>query len=161
MDRFGSSPRKINGLLRASLVPRPSHIPVNKPPKGSARHKGLLYELKAVKRLMRELPNLNLYYHQWIEYVDASGRHHCEPEVFAVLPNEVLLAEVKLTGNTYAVEQMSGLYAPLLSHLFQRPVRCLQICHSVSPHTPGPFVDGPAQFLATKLPQGTWQFLGR
>lgn len=98
------------------------------------------------------------HYHQWIEYWDSSGQHWCEPEFFAILPTEVLLVECKRTGCNYGVQQMEGLYAPLLAHLFLRPVRCLQVCKIVTRDTPGPYVDDLAAFINSSLPRATWHW---
>lgn len=100
-------------------------------------------------------------YHEWIDFEDANGRGGAEPEAFAVLPNEVVLVEVKLTGCRYAHEQLGGLYAPLLSHIYRRPVRGLQICKAITADTPGPFVDSAEAFLTSSLSLATWHWPGR
>lgn len=106
-------------------------------------------------------PTLGLRYHEWIEFTDDRGKGYCEPEAFAVLPHEIILIEVKLTGCRYGHEQMAGLYIPLLSHIFRRPVRGLQICKAINAETPGPFVDDPNDFLRSNLTLATWHWPGR
>lgn len=106
-------------------------------------------------------PTLEWRYHEWIDFTDDRGNGGCEPEAFAVLPHEVVLVEVKLTGCRYGHEQLAGLYVPLLSHIFARPVRALQICRAVNASTPGPFVDNVADFLASFVPLATWHWPGR
>lgn len=70
---------------------------------------------------------------QWVQFEDANGPGQCEPDAFLVTPEEVLIFEVKLTACRYGFEQLEGLYAPLLGHLFKRPVRCLQIAKALHP----------------------------
>lgn len=94
----------------------------------------------------------SLLYHQWILFRDARGDGRCEPEAFVVGEREVLLYEVKLTGCRYGYEQLVGLYAPLLAHVYSLPVRSLQICRAVHADTPGPFVEDLNEFVNGSAP---------
>jgi len=96
-----------------------------------------------------------------VEFADANGHGKAEMDVIAVLPHEVIVVEVKLTGCRFGHEQLTGLYSPLLSHIYSRPVRGLQICKGVTGDTPGPYVDSPEEFINSSLPLATWQWVGR
>lgn len=141
------------------LSERPKFIPQAKRLTGS-RAKGLSYEKRAVRELKRRFPGAPLNYHQWIEYNDGEGNHgYCEPEVYIVLKECVLLFEMKLTGGEGGRQQMEEYYAPLLRMIYQRPVRCLLICKWVTPDTPGPFFATPESFIGGDAPFGTWHWL--
>lgn len=113
---------------------------------------------------MRELKSRRLgrvRYHEWIEFLDESGRHYAEPEAFILFDSRLFLIEVKLTGGPLGREQMEGLYAPLLSFIHGRPVHSLLVCRNRTVDTPGPFFSGPEEFLASGESFGTWHWLGR
>jgi hypothetical protein len=99
---------------------------------------------------------------EWIDFSDANGKGLAEPDGFIVLDDEVVVFEVKLTGCRYGAEQIGGLYVPLLSHIYGRPTRGLQVCRNTGPDTPGPFIDDPVAFVtASTLPLATWHWPGR
>lgn len=106
-------------------------------------------------------PSIHWQYHAWIDYEDVTGRHAAEPDLFGITPDgSVLLLEIKLTGGTYGRDQCLNLYAPLLAHLFARPIRSLQVCKSLTPQTPGPFLTLD-EMLESDVEYATWQWLGR
>jgi len=112
-----------------------------------------------VRFLKNRFPAATFHYHQWIEYNDASGHHFCEPELFVVLDDQIILFEVKLTGGEMGKRQLEGLYAPLLSFIFHRPVRCCLVCKWTTPDTPGPFFQTPDDFILSRADFGTWHWL--
>jgi hypothetical protein len=114
------------------------------------------------KKVLHELRNLALariHYHQWIEFLDANGRGHAEPEAYIEFPERLLLFEMKLSGGPMARLQMEGLYKPLLEHIYGKPVVCLLITKLVRGDTPGPFFNSPEAFVASGLSFGTWQLM--
>ena len=150
-DARGSSPRRIVNLLRATLIPRPASLPPQTAKKGSPRATGLAFERKMEARLRERWPALT--YHQWIEWADAFGTHVCEPDAYLVLPDRVVLFEMKLTASAYGVSQMADLYAPLLSHIYGgRPVTSVLVAKSLAPGVPGPFIDTLDEVLALPAP---------
>lgn len=98
-----------------------------------------------VKSLQRSFGE-TITYHQWIEFYDQNGKGWCEPELF-ILGGELILMEVKLTGGPHGKAQMEHLYKPLLENIFERSVRCLLICKYKTEETPGPFVDSVEEFI--------------
>lgn len=110
--------------------------------------------------MTKQFPSIKWRYHEWIEYLDGSGKHAAEPDLFAVVDEAVLLIEFKLTGSAYGKAQCLGLYAPLLRHIFSLPVYSLQICKSLTAETPGPFQDL-AAFINQPGEYATWHWIGR
>lgn len=106
----------------------------------------MAYEKKVVKELKRRFGEL-LTYHQWIEFYDGKGKGWCEPELY-LLGAEIILMEVKLTGGPHGKAQMEHLYKPLLEKIFNRRVRCLLICKYKTDETPGPMVGSVDEFIA-------------
>lgn len=110
---------------------------------------------------MKSFPQLKWRYHEWISYTDGSGNHAAEPDLFAPLPSGgIVCVEVKLTGGEYGRDQLLGLYAPLLSHLYDQPIYCLQLCKTLTAETPGPFrtLDS---FLEAPEEYATYHWIGR
>jgi hypothetical protein len=151
-----SLPRQIDRLLAASFCERPTFIPVAKRRTGS-RATGASYEKKLVRSLKRNFPQAK--YHQWIHFMDATGPHYCEPELFIERKAEVILLEAKLTGGPLGRMQMEGLYKPLLEKIIGKPVRCLLVCKNVTVETPGPFIASLEAFINSDLPFATWHWL--
>lgn len=108
-------------------------------------------------RLKAKWPSI--HYHQWIEYADANGSGRCEPEAYVVFPDRIVLFECKLTGCALGRTQMEHLYAPLLAHIYARPVVCVQLCKSLTSATPGPFIDSldDVEALPRTVPYATLQ----
>lgn len=98
-------------------------------------------------------------YHQWIEYLDANGKGWAEPEAYYVAEDRIILVECKLTGGPGGREQLENLYAPLLSHIYKKPVHCLLICRNVTVETPGPYVASIEDFIQQELMFGTWHLV--
>lgn len=109
--------------------------------------------------LTSQFPTLGLRFHEWISYEDHGHQRAAEPDCFAALADWVLLLEFKLTGSRYGYNQCLGLYVPLLTILFNKPVYSLQVCKNLTPETPGPFVYSVEDFLADPQPYATLQWL--
>lgn len=108
--------------------------------------------------MQSRFPQASWHYHQWIEFVDKNGRGLAEPELYAVLRDCVVLFEMKLTGGPAGKMQLEGLYAPLLQHIYGKPVLCMLVCRGVIPGTPGPYME-PLQFFQSGLSFATWHWL--
>lgn len=119
----------------------------------------MAYEKKVLGMLGEKWPGL-LHYHQWINYQETKGDdlRWCEPDLFLVAHDAILLIEVKLSGTPDAFLQMAGLYAPLLAHIYGRPVRQLQVCRYISDACPGPRFPSPEAFISSGAPLGTWNW---
>lgn len=144
-DKLDLHPRKVTGLKWARLKDKPASLSVGR--KRGAKGQGLKYEARAISHLTALFPPGDLRYHLWIEYLDDNGLSWAEPEAVVIRPTELILFEVKLTGCQYGLEQMRDLYAPLLSSIFLRPVRGLQVCRAVCRSTPGPYIDSVDDFI--------------
>jgi hypothetical protein len=157
------SARKIDKLCWAVPIPsKPSFIQSKRKGLKGAKAQGVSYEKKIKKLLEQEWPEVDFNYHKWFSFRrELDGKtEFCEPEMFLVFQDFILLLECKRTGCKYGMEQMRDFYAPILRHVYKRPVRCLQICKHVSVETPGPWVSGLREFLTTTYPYATWHNLG-
>jgi hypothetical protein len=153
-------PRKIEELYYASLLTeRPRYIPMPKRLNGS-QSQGVAYEKKVVRHLKARFPQARFHYHQWIQFADKNGSGVCEPELFVILRECVLLFECKRTGTLNGKLQLEGLYKPVLELIFARPVRCCLVCKHTAVETPGPFFETPEAFIASEAEFGTWHWLG-
>lgn len=112
----------------------------------SGRQRGEAFERRVVAALETRLPGLA--HQRWIAFEDANGKGLAEPDAYLVRPQGVLIFEIKLTACRYGHEQLQGLYGPLLSQLFSRPVRCLQIARALHAEHPGPLIDSLDEFVA-------------
>jgi hypothetical protein len=152
-------PRQIDQLSYAWLLDgRPTFIPKPTRLKGS-KAAGLSYEKKAVREVKNRLSAVSWHYHQWIQFSDRQGNGYAEPELFCVLKDRVILFEMKLTGGVAGRMQLEGLYKPLLEFIFKKPVHCCIVCKWITNATPGPFVNGPEDFIQQGLKYGTWHWL--
>jgi hypothetical protein len=154
-------PRQIVRLSFAWLLnERPSWIPKPKRQSGS-KAQGLAYEKKVVREVKNRLCAGSWHYHQWIQYRDHDGKEAgwCEPELYTVLSDRVILLEVKLTGGIAGRMQLEGLYRPLLEFIYKKPVYCLLVCKHINKDTPGPFFSGPEDFMRSGESFGTWHWL--
>jgi len=102
----------------------------------SAVKKGLRYETRVARAIRDwnaslEVPGRFLP-GPWIQFQDASpGLHWAQPDIVVDFPNITLLLEAKLTQSDAAYLQLTGLYAPLLTHIFKKPVACVQVCRNL------------------------------
>jgi hypothetical protein len=63
---------------------------------------------------------------QWIEFYDSNGHGNAQPDHYIEGENFILLVEVKLKQTIAAEGQMWELYAPLLVHIYHKPVVFVQ-----------------------------------
>lgn len=152
-DKMRASPKKVFAPSRVSIEPSPPPWLRTQTRMTDAQRRGLAYEQKTLRLLSTIFSGLT---REWLRY-EADGREaHAQPDAWVVMPDEVVAFEIKLTGCTYAHAQLSDLYVPLLSALYDRPVRGLQVCRAASPTTPGPFVTDAHDFIASNLQLATW-----
>lgn len=145
-------------------------------PKG-IKAQGIGYEKKFGKFLAREISEGDLdgelYSGQWLHWLGSwlqyeHGTHrlkssmaYAQPDHYILQDKCVLLFECKLTQTEEAEAQLNFLYAPLLQHLYQKPVLKIQVCKNIR-HTIGPLeINHPREVLAypRELPH-TWNWIG-
>lgn len=101
-------------------------------------------------------PEVTVRTNEFFIYRDSTGQHGAEADAYVVTPLEVVVVECKLTGCEAGHSQILNLYAPILTHLYRKPVRGLQVCRNCGPSTPGPFVDDAVEFiLNSRVPLAT------
>lgn len=79
--------------------------------------------------LPKELP---IFHSQWIEFEDENGPGYAQPDIFFVLSDRVVLFECKLTETLRGHQQLRGLYGPLLSEIYLRPVILILACKNLA-----------------------------
>lgn len=108
------------------------------PIRGSAAQRaGLRYERKALAHLAAELPGFSAS--PWFQYEcdAAEGRRWCQPD--GLLPDPLILFEVKIRSTSRAWWQLSQLYRPVVEKVFGRKVEGLvMVCRSFDPAEPFP-----------------------
>jgi hypothetical protein len=125
----------VEGLLGARLATRPIPLHGAMTPD---QQKGKTFERKVGRALGRALdlcavPKGLASWHvesagrelragQWIRFYDAHGPGWAQPDFFIVAPSCVLVYECKLTEYEATDQELLGLYAPLLAHIYQRPI---------------------------------------
>lgn len=96
------------------------------------RRSGIIYQTAVGRYLIRQM-NLQrirgeLIQEQWLEFYDANGRGYAQPDHYIIMSGKIVLIECKLTATIKAYYQMTDLYRPLLRHIYDLPVTCVQIC---------------------------------
>lgn len=81
--------------------------------------------------LQSRLPSVRLHANQWLFFSDVFGPGYAQPDVYFILSNKVILFECKLTEKLSGHEQLKGLYAPLLEHIYSRPVTKVLVCRGL------------------------------
>lgn len=122
---------------------------------------GVAYE-KLIRKQLEKAWGASFNYHQWFSFQRTvhDKVEYCEPEMFLLFKEFILLLECKRTGRNYGRDQMLHFYAPILSKAYSRPVRSLLICKNVNPGTPKPFIPSLESFLRSELEFATWHNLG-
>lgn len=70
----------------------------------------------------------------WISYRDRVGPGLAQPDIVLVLPEGVLVLEIKLKFTLRAIPQLDALYVPLLQYLFpSRPIWRAVLCKHAAP----------------------------
>jgi hypothetical protein len=128
---------KIRGLVEVKF---------SEPPNFSGRAKrgtkgqGVRYEARVAEGFPEATSG------QWIKFLDATGWHYCQPDLFFLTPRNVVILEVKRTDCGLARGQILNLYGPVLERLFQRSSRGIVVAKYLARNTD-------TKLLATSLPQ--------
>lgn len=152
--------RRVRGLRWAQLQAK-SPFPKTRL-RSSSMKKGLAFEKNVGRHLLRmvdrgELAG-SLRLGQWIVFSDDFGVSHAQPDIYLLTTKLVLLMECKLTQSDAAEDQMRLLYVPLLKHLYDMPVVCLQICKNLR-YVPNLLVNGPEDLVdKARTKMHTWHF---
>jgi len=154
--------RRVNGIISATLRPK-GPWPKRKP-QTAAERKGYGYEntvTRHFRRLLHEEEIVGaLFVGQWILFSDSKGTNWAQPDLYLVMEKSILLVECKLTQSDEAVPQLLSLYLPLLRHIYNMPIVCLQVCHNLR-YVPKKFVSGPLELIANPGPGvHTWHYVG-
>lgn len=108
--------RFVSGVRWASLCERPSCIPAPVSQKG-AKAAGLRYERLFAKQFPQALHG------QWFEYEDRYGRGYCQTDLIeSLLPECIIVFEVKYTLTREAFLQLQELYLPIVQAAMNAPV---------------------------------------
>jgi hypothetical protein len=124
------------------LAEQPSFIRTNKTT--GARARGVSYEGKALQMLSRRYADLDVLAEfkpgPWFEYVDETGRHWCQPDAFAILPDGGgIIYECKYQHSAEAWFQIWRLYEPVLRFLYPKiSWQGMEICKWFEPSLPWP-----------------------
>lgn len=156
--------RKISKLITASLTECPPLY--KKPPKLSgSKAKGKTYE-RAVGKLLRQWAETGelygkVYEGQWFSFVDANGSGCCQPDILVETDSFVIILECKLTQNREALEQLAGLYRPVVEKVFQKPSVLVQVCRNLRHVPPTDFIRCVTELLDRPAYNTiyTWHFL--
>lgn len=127
--------------------------------------RGLAYERKVARRFKHWLDSQvlsgELIHGQWYSFTDANGHGYAQSDILLIQPEQVLLVECKLTQSRDAIPQLLGLYLPLVKHIWQRPVLCVQCCHNLVKPTRR-MISHPRELLEKpRIGVFTWHFLGK
>ena len=90
---------------------------------------GVTYERKLAKALTKG--GWAHTYGQWFAYGDGGARHLCQPD-FILTDWELVVLECKLTRVEEALAQLEGLYVPVLTAVYKRPVHAIVVTRSLS-----------------------------
>ena len=91
---------------------------------------GVSYE----KRLAKKIPKAK--HGLWFEFCDAYGRGFCSPDLVLERTNAIIVIEAKLSNYPEAIAQLSGLYVPILSRVYGKPVLPLVALKYLNPNSP-------------------------
>jgi hypothetical protein len=80
--------------------------------------KGLKFE-RDIAKLLGPLA----HHGQWFEFWDANGRGYCQPDIVFQTGGNIYILEVKLTNILEAMEQLYGLYIPVVSKALGQTAR--------------------------------------
>lgn len=121
-------------MLHASLSQPPTRYKKAPKLKGS-RAKGLTYERAVGRRLIRRIDagdlRAELVSNQWFRFVDKNGKGFCQTDHYLICGDFIILIECKLTQNKFAKNQMLKLYKPVLEHIYEVPIICVQVFKNV------------------------------
>lgn len=132
-----TSKRIIRGLREAvPLLSEPNYALRFPTAKRGRKGVGLRFERKVCETLAERypffLPNLA------IRYRDSGGSGVCIPDGILFREREIVVFEMKLSHTPRAYYELIGLYAPVISRAFGRPVRVAEITRNYDPTLPFP-----------------------
>jgi hypothetical protein len=130
----GRTHHEIRSLYSAqALTSRPDHIP--HPRLRGVKAQGQRYEKLVGKKLLSPIArqtNHELRSSTWFEFVDGSGRGHCEVDYLLFTPTSIYVFEVKLTQTPRGLSQLQELYLPVVRKVFSLvPVYGVMICKTL------------------------------
>lgn len=124
-------PRQVQGLEWAKWAAAPAFAR-GKPRLSGPQRAGLAFQRKVGRALTHFGPCCRTG--SWISYYDHSGPGLAQPDVVLVLPEGVLVLEIKLKFTLRAIPQLDALYVPLLQHLFpSQPIWRAVLCKHAAP----------------------------
>ena len=142
-------PRRIRQLRWAELREHGLNFKDNS--KKACVKRGHSYERvvgRALKRMLFDgTLQGELFLSRWIMFSDQNGVGWAQPDAFILMDDQILLFECKLTQTETAHPQLLSLYLPLLRHIYNRPILCLQVCKNLR-QIPKKFVESPRELLA-------------
>jgi len=155
-------PRRITGLVWAEWASSP--WPASRP--RGAKGAGLRYERRVAKATKGD-------HGRWLRFCDANGTGYCSPDILLWQPPPafggppltlaaLIVLECKLTWTPEAEAQLTGLYCPILAHLYpETPIRGVVVVRALTPDAPRPvhtlreaLADGPTPKVLHWLGQG-------
>lgn len=128
------SHRVISGLLSAHPCARPASIPAGR--LRGVKRLGQKYELAFGKALQEKFGNsATVRLGQWFVFIDANGHGYCQPDVLVHTLDEIIIFECKLTDVETARTQLSLLYAPVVSRVYNMPTRLVVVTRHLTKET--------------------------
>lgn len=116
------SHRSIIGLISAE--PAKSPWIKTKRPRG-VKGLGIKYERDVAKAV-------GGIHNPWFRFVDTVGPGYCCPDIVLDIPEGLFVLECKLSDKELAKSQLTELYIPVLSYVYQRPVRGIVVTKHVT-----------------------------
>lgn len=95
---------------------------------------------------------------QWFSYEDDNGRSICQTDYYLLCDGFILLLECKLTQTDSAIAQMAKLYKPILEHIYEVPVICVQVCKNLRYRPPNAIRDIKQLIDDPRYGIHTWHF---
>ena len=156
--------RRIKGLKWAELRPQGPFPGKRNSSARACVKRGNAYETKVGRFLKRQLSEGalvgELTLRQWILFADENGVGWAQPDAYLITGQRILLMEMKLTQTDTATPQLLSLYLPLIRHIFNAPIVCLQVCRNLR-YVPKKFVESPQELLNNPgAGVYTWHFRG-
>lgn len=132
------SPHKPEGFRSAGTVlsARRSTLARRKPTgKIAKKYKiGLQYEKKAIRFLEKELRSAGDFYCEpCFHFHNHSSDRLCYPDALLVSESLVLIIEIKTRHTTDAWFQLRKLYYPVVSKVYEQPIKLLEVCRAYDP----------------------------
>lgn len=120
--------RAVKDLIHAEGLIGPPPFGASRPPRGSAKSRGLRYQRAVIKALPAGTnPG------PWFSYLDANGPGICQPDALVGLDGTLWVVEIKLTYTPEADRQLDLLYLPVVQlALMPRRIRGLVVCQGLT-----------------------------